>query len=242
VVTLGEELPAGAGGKNLAVAEDGTYDLLLNPDAAVYKIIKSGTDPNAGGGSGGGETFTARITVDGDISDWEGDDVYSFAGDDNRFKGWKATSDAKYIYMLYNINASKIKFDSSGDGYAWKSYIYIGFDLDNDASTGDQGENGGAGNDGGLEALGLVFPWRGTVEGSPEFFSGADTQGKIECPVGTVVEGAYVNVAGKMDGEIAYIEVSIERAYIGSPATGSTIVINNAMNYYPSGRESIVLN
>ena len=45
VVTLGEVLPAGAGGKNLAVAEDGTYDLLLNPDEAVYKIIKTGDDP-----------------------------------------------------------------------------------------------------------------------------------------------------------------------------------------------------
>ena len=45
VVTLGEEQEAGAGGKNLAVPEDGTYDLLVNPDAAVYKIIKTGDDP-----------------------------------------------------------------------------------------------------------------------------------------------------------------------------------------------------
>ncbi|MDT3366651.1 MAG: starch-binding protein [Bacteroidota bacterium] len=45
IAALGEELPAGPGGKNLGVAEDGTYDLLLNPDAAVYKIIKSGDDP-----------------------------------------------------------------------------------------------------------------------------------------------------------------------------------------------------
>lgn len=45
VVTLGVELPAGAGGKNLAVPEDGTYDLLLNPDAATYKIVVSGEDP-----------------------------------------------------------------------------------------------------------------------------------------------------------------------------------------------------
>ena len=42
VVTIGEELPAGAGGKNLAVPADGTYDLLLNPDAAVYKIVPAG--------------------------------------------------------------------------------------------------------------------------------------------------------------------------------------------------------
>ena len=45
VVTLNTELPAGAGGKNLAVASDGTYDLLINPDAEVYKVIAS-----AGGG------------------------------------------------------------------------------------------------------------------------------------------------------------------------------------------------
>ena len=41
VVTIGEEQPAGPGGKNLAVPADGTYDLLLNPDAAVYKIVKA---------------------------------------------------------------------------------------------------------------------------------------------------------------------------------------------------------
>ena len=50
VVTIGAEQPAGAGGKNLAVPADGTYDLLVNPDAEVYKVIVSGgnTDPYAG--------------------------------------------------------------------------------------------------------------------------------------------------------------------------------------------------
>ena len=41
VVTIGEEQPAGANGKNLAVPEDGTYDLLLNPDEKLYKIVKA---------------------------------------------------------------------------------------------------------------------------------------------------------------------------------------------------------
>ena len=45
VVTLGEELEGGQGGKNLAVPADGKYDLLLNPEAGVYKIIVSGEDP-----------------------------------------------------------------------------------------------------------------------------------------------------------------------------------------------------
>ena len=39
VVTLDEEFAAAAGGKNLAVAENGTYDLLLNPEAELIKII-----------------------------------------------------------------------------------------------------------------------------------------------------------------------------------------------------------
>jgi len=41
VVTLNEEQDAGAGGKNLAVPADGSYDLLLNPDTKKYKIVES---------------------------------------------------------------------------------------------------------------------------------------------------------------------------------------------------------
>ena len=48
VVTLDTEQPAGPGGKNLAVPADGTYDLLLNPEAQLYKVIVSSS------GSGGG--------------------------------------------------------------------------------------------------------------------------------------------------------------------------------------------
>lgn len=47
VVTLDEELPAGANGKNLSVPEDGVYDLLLNPEAGLYKIVVHKEDPLA---------------------------------------------------------------------------------------------------------------------------------------------------------------------------------------------------
>ena len=47
VVTIGEEQPAGANGKNLAVPEDGVYDLLLNPEAGLYKIVVHKEDPLA---------------------------------------------------------------------------------------------------------------------------------------------------------------------------------------------------
>ncbi len=41
VVTLGEEQDAGAGGKNLCVAEDGVYNLFLNPDTKKYRVEKA---------------------------------------------------------------------------------------------------------------------------------------------------------------------------------------------------------
>ena len=41
VVTLDEELSGVANGKNLAVPEDGTYDILVNPDANLYKVVVS---------------------------------------------------------------------------------------------------------------------------------------------------------------------------------------------------------
>ena len=168
------------------------------------------------------------ITIDGSFDDWEG--ITEFAGDKNRFDGWRVTSDANNIYIYYRINKGKIKSDGS-------SKIYIGFDLDNDATTGDQGENGAAGNNGGLEALAYVYPWTASLD------------------VNTgVIDGSYVNIFngdyhsdaielnGKIEGNYAYLELKIARSDLGSPASGSTIVINSAMQYYPTGRETVVLN
>ena len=42
---FGEEFEVTQGGPNIKVTEDGTYDLLLNPDEAVAKVVKSGEDP-----------------------------------------------------------------------------------------------------------------------------------------------------------------------------------------------------
>ena len=41
VVTLDNEYPAAGGGKNLAVPADGVYDLLVNPDAKLFKVVES---------------------------------------------------------------------------------------------------------------------------------------------------------------------------------------------------------
>ena len=42
---LGEDFSVTQDGPNIKVLEDGTYDLLLNPDGSVARIVKSGEDP-----------------------------------------------------------------------------------------------------------------------------------------------------------------------------------------------------
>ena len=51
VVELDTEYDGVANGKNIAVPADGTYDLLVNPDANVYKVVESlgGKSPLVGG-------------------------------------------------------------------------------------------------------------------------------------------------------------------------------------------------
>ena len=86
VVTLDTEYPAAAGGKNLGVPADGTYDLLVNPEAKLFKVVES-----LGGKSGlvGGdepepeekpEMWSLIGTLDG--SNWDKDfDMSNISGD-----------------------------------------------------------------------------------------------------------------------------------------------------------------
>ena len=47
VVELGTTYTGAANGKNLAVPEDGVYDLLVNPGTSMYRIVKQVPDPYA---------------------------------------------------------------------------------------------------------------------------------------------------------------------------------------------------
>ena len=73
VVTIGEEFTGAGNGKNLAVPANGVYDLLMNPDENLYKVVESlgGFSPLIGE-EGGGEG---------------GDD------DDDKYKGWGIIGD-----------------------------------------------------------------------------------------------------------------------------------------------------
>ena len=227
---LGAGFDVTNGGANIKPELDGIYDVYYNPALEQMAVCEKDAAP-----AWSEPSFVPAVTIDGNFDEWG--DAEAITGINNRIVEWKYLSDEKFVYFMYKITKGKIKFDASS-GYDWKSYIYIGFDTDNDAATGKAGENGGCGD--GLEALALVFPWRGMTEGSPEIFIGEDGNGKVECPVGTAT-GAHVTTAGKFDGDYCFLEVSIERAKIGSPAAGK-ITVNSAMDYYKTDRHEITLN
>ena len=167
--------------------------------------------------------------VDGIIDEW--DDISAIVTNRDRIVEWKYTSDEDNVYFMYKINKTAIGFDN---GYDWKSYIYVAFDTDNDSSTG---ANGGAALNGGYEAQASFYPWRGSVEGSPECFKGLETHGSIQKPVGTNVGNA--TIAGSFDDTYCYLEVSIPRNLIGSPS--GDITVNHSMSWQTTGETVITL-
>ena len=73
VVALGEEQPAGAGGKNLGVEEDGVYDLLLNPEAGLYRVVKHAENPFASFTTASAWSVIGSIASDNNPSSWDAD-------------------------------------------------------------------------------------------------------------------------------------------------------------------------
>ena len=87
-VALGESFVVTQGGANILVAEDGTYDLFLNPDAAIVIIVKAGdpvTLPTDGGDTPEPPVEEAKDPVTvyvEDLSGWDALALYSW-GDKN---------------------------------------------------------------------------------------------------------------------------------------------------------------
>lgn len=85
VVDLDTEYPAAAGGKNLAVSADGTYDLLVNPDGKLFKVVESlGGKSGLIGGGDEPEPEPEPVkgwNIIGLNGDWENDVIAAQDGD-----------------------------------------------------------------------------------------------------------------------------------------------------------------
>ena len=176
--------------------------------------------------------------------DWTDAGIPSFGSSNSRIVQWKATSDPYYIYFQYKITAEKIKWETENEpATAYdlsydKSYIYTGFNTDQNTETG--GSASGGITLAGCEARSLVYPFTGTTYGTIEFKNGDDPRSYIQCPIGTST-GTKVTTRGAIDGTYVYVENAIPRNKIGSPSSGSTIDIQPAMDYYPANTGSITL-
>ena len=155
-----------------------------------------------------------------------------FSGVNDRIVEWKATSDADNLYFQYKFTKGKFKKNGS-------SSFYIGFDTDNDSSTGYTNNDKG-GLTGGLESVAYFYPWTGgSADGAPDgIIAGEDPVSYVETPVGTPVGGKKIIVGGTIEGSYAYIEVAVPRSSVGI-AVGSSAKVMNAAQYYVTTAEIV---
>ncbi len=174
--------------------------------------------------------FVPAINIDGDFSDWNAYDLYSSVT--SRMSGWKATSDSKYIYCM-------LKMPKKGEKTYKSGYVIIGFNLDNDTSTG--GSNYGQS---GLEYYSIVYPYTNDSVGTPTFVSGSASNYSTYSYSGSAFVENSSNKAiseGAVDGDYAYIEIRIDRTHLGSPASQSTIAMSVSSNSSLAGTQTITL-
>ena len=167
--------------------------------------------------------------------DWT--EISSYGSSNERIVQWQATSDDNYIYFRYKITASKIKWDDAAISYD-KSYIYTGFDIDRNASTGVSASGGITLS--GCEARSLVYPFTGNTQGTIEFKTGDDPRSYVQLPVDNST-GAKVTTMGALDGNFAIVETAILRSTLGLTTSGITIDIQHGMDYYPTETGTITL-
>ena len=180
--------------------------------------------------------FVPAITIDGAFNDWtnpaSGVTISSFDNDNavgsssaNRIARWKATSDEENIYFYYEIGSGKIS--SSG-------YIYAGLDF---GADGTGGSSVGKGINGVCEVRLLVYPF---TESGGSVVCASTPNGEILYYPSSTSSVGKVNVNGSISGN-AFVEISIPRNLVGSPASGTIVNANHSYQEYGVGWHTFTL-
>lgn len=173
------------------------------------------------------------FAIDGDFSEWA--DVEEFAGsprnnggDNTRINKWKVASDADNVYFYFELVTSKFITDAKKPN----SYFYIGFDTDNDGSTGSA-----HGNVPGLEQYAVIYPC--VADSDPvAFINGVDPRSTVNgSSDGTLTTWGAVDAS---DGTKAYVELAIPRAKVSLTAAG-TIAVGASFQEYDTKMQILVL-
>ena len=186
--------------------------------------------------------FVPLIDIDGDMSDWDDIDMYpldavndAFSGDGNRLKEWKVASDSRFIYFYFKSTmADGEKFAKKGTG----GYFVTTFDTVDAAGSSD-GYTGLSGAD----YRAMTYPFSSAPDADVSFYTPSTPSGSSNIKA-TPFDGSSLGTAksaGTKDATYAYVELSILRSTIGSPASGRTITVKVSANYTPSSQQSITL-
>lgn len=173
------------------------------------------------------------ITIDGDLSDWDGITAFSSSAN-SRIREWKYSSDAENVYFYFAMRKNRV--DSGRK-------LVIGFDIDESGTLTDNNNLKSA------EAIARnIIPFT-NASGATELIAvtGADAGSEVVSTSGESSNGV-VNVyavAGtediSSDSSNAYVELSIPKAKLGLPAAGTTIKIGASYDYYFAGWQEITL-
>lgn len=172
------------------------------------------------------------VVMDGAFTDWTGADAITT--DSGRLPEWKFGWDASNFYLYFKVTKNRIDYNDTSKDYDWESYIYVGIDTDNNASTGAR-VGGGTDMETGGEVKILIYPWRGNYDADNlSIVSGVDSQSSIQRPVGTTLADVHASIKGDFVGDYCYLEVSIPRSALGE--LSSKIAVAPCMNYSTSHR------
>lgn len=170
-----------------------------------------------------GDYFIPKVTIDGNFADWDGvTELESTRGNgamNSKINNWKMQADEYNIYVYLNLNTEKILNTS---------YFYVGFDTDNDTSTGG---NGGCP---GSDKYVIVYP---AVEKSDPLamIQGADPRSVVNGSW----DGTLMTWCNKGDTN-SLLELCIPRSKVGltDPAN---MKVSVAFDWYDTIQQELVL-
>ena len=180
----------------------------------------------------GGNYFTPAITVDGNLSDWASIAALP-SSQTSRIREWKFEQDEYNLYFYFSLRKNRVGGKP----------LVIGFNTDNDTTTGS--------NYDGSKILGnevtvTAYPFTGDNT-SPVAVQGYDSSSSISINGGSTYNGlVYVwdyddGSSISSDSSNIYIELSIPRDKLNLPASGNSITVGCAFDYYVTGTQSLTL-
>ena len=173
----------------------------------------------------GGVYFAPAITIDGDLSDWDGISVLPSANT-GRIREWKFKSDAEMVYFYLKLRGEKV---------ATTKNLYVGIDTDNDSGTQISAY---AGDMTGCEAVAKIVP--AAADDPLTLVNGFDPNSRVYHSNGSSTSGT-VKCMGYIDSGEVYIELSIPRSELGIPAAGNTVTVGCSYEWNLTGNQSIEL-